>query len=82
MPTSRSTLSRWDAVYPVILKNFPAASTRRGKEGEELASGKVSGNGKVSGTSEGDILFCIESVTEEMITKRCIPAMRMDFVKR
>ncbi len=64
------------------IEKLPRVVNKDGKEGEELASGKVSGNGKVSGTSEGDILFCIESVTEEMITKRCIPAMRADFINR
>ena len=64
------------------IERYPPKLNFEGKPGQELVGLKLTGNGKVNGTTDADMLFCIESVVEKMMEKSCIPAMRQDMANR
>jgi hypothetical protein len=64
------------------LLRYPAAASVKEGDKEEMVSTSMAGNGKATGKGEGALLDCVEAIIEEMCTKRCMPAMRMDFAKR
>ena len=65
-----------------FIERYPPKPNIDGKKGQELVGLNLTGNGKVNGTSEGDMLFCVESAVETMVVKSCIPTMSKDMANR
>lgn len=60
---------------------YPKVVTKARGAGEEMLSTGWGGNATASGTGEGAILDCVESIAESMMTKG-VPVMNSDFMKR
>lgn len=76
VPDTKCSMSGSIVRYP------RSVSDKQAEGGDEMVALGMTGNGLASGKSERAILDCIEAISEDLVRKRCIPAMRMDFDKR
>ena len=78
----KGVIGKTDCKLSGSITRYPKGVTMSGAKGDEMVTTGWAGHGIADGTDDGALIFCVESVVEDMLKKNGIQAMRNDMLKR